>query len=379
MSDFANKRPTIKIPIGRKLLYSLVVVLGFFGFLEVSLRLLDLGRPPIVGQLRFGYETGIPIYDSDGIEKEGDVFVDAPLFEQDSVLFWRPIANSPFTGPRGFRKPEPSDPQTSNEPLTIAVLGDSCSFLGLQPYPEILSKLLMPSDPNSVRVFNASCPGYSIQQGVLQLDKIDRLHPDIVIVYFGWNDHWNSLNGCSDRELIKRTQFARQTQSVLGNYNTYRFASSLMKGRTIKSHKSESNSMTVRVPLSDYEANLRLMAERFKQWNCKAVFITAPSGFVQGQLPVWAEQFFGQFYQMTPQQVADIPQTHQGYNNMTRNVASQLEDCTVCDLEKVFEHQRNLFRSDCIHLSELGHQQAAALIAESIRQLRPSALNATAH
>jgi hypothetical protein len=110
------------------------------------------------------------------------------------------------------------------------------------------------------------------------------------------------------------------------------------------------------------------MAERFNRWNCQAIFVTAPSGFVPGQLPAWANQFFGEFYKMTPQQVADIPQTHNLYNDATRSVISPFKNCSVCDMDKVFDHQSNLFRSDCIHLSEVGHQKAAELIAESIRQ-----------
>ncbi len=360
-----GKRPTIVIPWQRKLLYASIVLLGFLGLFELSLRTLSLGRPPIVGQLRFGYDTGIPIYDSDGIENEGEVFRDHPLFEQDNVLFWKAIPNTPFTGPRGFRLPEPSDQRPSPESITLAVLGDSCSFLGKRPFPARLPELLKSDEPELVRVYNASCPGYTTQQGVAQLDMIERLEPDVVVVYFGWNDHWNSLNGSSDRELFERTALARQTQSVLGAYNTYWIARSLFAARPTPGPQTAS---TVRVPLIDYQQNIRIMAERFQRWDCKAVFVTAPSAFVEGRLPDWASPFFAQYYNMTPQQVTDIPKTHERYNQTLRDVAVHFENCTVCDLDAVFKNQPALFRSDCIHLSELGHQQAAQSVADTIRQ-----------
>jgi hypothetical protein len=60
----------------------------------------------------------------------------------DVELFWKPIPNTPFTGPRGFRSPEPSV-ETSMESLRILVLGDSSSFLGQTPYPGRLSSIFL--------------------------------------------------------------------------------------------------------------------------------------------------------------------------------------------------------------------------------------------
>ncbi len=368
-----GRRRASNIPLRRKLLYSLVLVLGFFGFLELSLRTVGWGEPPVVGQLRFGYDTGIPIYDSDGIEQEGNVFVDAPLFEPDAELFWRPIANTPFTGPRGFRKPEP-DAQPAAGSVTVAVMGGSCSFLGQHPYPAILPQLLKPSAPHLVRVYNASCPGYSTQQGVAQLARVARLDPQVVIVYFGWNDHWNSLNGCSDRELFERTELARRAQSIFDSYHTYWLAHSLVGNRT---PQGRPKSISVRVPLDNYEENLRTMAERFSEWNCKAVFVTAPSGFVAGDVPQWAYEFFANYYQMAPQQVADIPKTHDLYNETIRRAIGSFEHCTVCDLDRAFANEQSHFRSDRIHLSEAGHQRAAKLVADSILQFNELGLKAT--
>ena len=90
---------THELSVRKKIVFSSVVVVGVFALLEIGLRVARIGEPPVIGVLRFGYETVIPVFDSYGIEREGEVFQDVPLFEVDPVLFWKPIANTPFTGP----------------------------------------------------------------------------------------------------------------------------------------------------------------------------------------------------------------------------------------------------------------------------------------
>ncbi len=244
------------------------------------------------------------MYDSDGIEEEGKVYQDVPLFERHAQLFWIPIANSPFTGPRGLRKPEPAWQADSRDALTIVVLGDSCSFLGQAPYANRLSQLLQTQTGQTIRIFNASCPGYSSAQGVLRLKDFEELEPDFVIVYFGWNDHWRSLNGCTDNELIERNRFAARTQTVLGHFHFYWTIYSLA---TPLPKAQKSVDAPVRVPLHDYAANLKAIVDRVATWNGRVLLVTAPSAFQQHHMPEWSPQFFGEFYQMSAQQVADIP------------------------------------------------------------------------
>lgn len=357
-----------RLPLRRKLIYSAIVCLGFFGFLELGLRLIKVGQPPVLGHLRFGYDTGIPLYDSDGIEQEGVVYQDVPLFERHPELFWQPIANSPFTGPRGLRKPEPEWKVDTDEELTILILGDSCSFLGQTTYAARLGGLLQEAIPKTIHIYNASCPGYSSAQGVMRLKQFEELQPDLVIVYFGWNDHWRSLNGCTDRELIERNRFARRTQSVLGNFHFYWLIYGLVAPVPQAQQPNEDPNAPVRVPLQDYADNLKTLASCVQTWNGRVLFLTAPTAFDEKALPEWAEQFFGEFYQMSPSQVADIPKTHRHYNEQVRTVASVYAPTAVCDLETALGKSPALYRSDCIHLSEEGHGRVAELIAEQIAE-----------
>lgn len=356
-----SKPQATSIPTYRKILYSAIIVLGFFGCLEIGLRVFNLGSPPVLGKLRFGYDTGIPVFDSDGIETEGVIYQDMPLFEADVELFWKPIPNTPFTGPRGFRSPEPSE-ESSSESLRVLVLGDSCSFLGKAPYPSQLPSIIEKQTSRRCDVFNASCPGYSSQQGLLRLEQCLTLKPHFIVVYFGWNDHWLSLNRCTDRELIERRNVTQSANSILSRFRIYWLVHSLVRSQE-KSIDSEQAPM--RVPIGDYEANLKSIYKKAQQHDCHVILVTAPSGF-DSTMPAWATDFFGQYYRMTPQQVMDIPKTHASFNDVTRRLTATNPGCSICDLEKAFQQDSSFFRNDNIHLTEPGHIKASELVASTI-------------
>lgn len=364
-----------RLPLHRKLIYSAIIFFGFFGFLELGLRMIKVGKPPTLGTLRFGYDTGIPLFDSDGIEQEGVVYQDMPLFERHSELLWQPVAGSPFTGPRGLRKPEPEWVSDNDEAFTVLIVGDSCSFLGKAPYPARLTELLQAqSKQRTIRIYNASCPGYSSAQGVLRLHQFQDLRPDLVIVYFGWNDHWRSLNGCTDRELFERNQLIARTQSILSNFHFYWMIYSLAASHSTQPAKppvTANAEAPVRVPLSDYSDNLKAIVEQAASWNGRALFLTAPTNFERDKMPEWATNFFGQFYQMSPEQVAAIPTLHHQYNQRVREVAQSSTHASVCDLESTLNGNATCFRTDCIHLTEEGHRQVAELVAQRIKAMWP--------
>ncbi|MCZ6836539.1 MAG: SGNH/GDSL hydrolase family protein, partial [Planctomycetota bacterium] len=183
--------PQIKLSLTRKLAFSLVTVLLFFTILEVGLRVAGLGEAQVIGELHFGYNTGVPKFDEDGIEQEGEPY-NLPLFEEDDELFWKPIGPTRFTGMHGFRRPEPQTKSKPSDTFRFVVLGDSCSFLGKSPYPNEYARLLSERIGSPVDFANVSCPGYTTYQGRLLVDSIWEWNPDLLIVYFGWTDHRNS-------------------------------------------------------------------------------------------------------------------------------------------------------------------------------------------
>lgn len=361
----SQRKPQLSIQ--KKLVFSLVVVVGVFGFLEIGLRAARIGEPPTIGVLRFGYDTGIPVFDSDGIEREGETYQDTPLFEADPVLFWKPIANTPFTGADGLRLPAPSQDSTSTDVYRIAVIGDSCSFLGENVYSNRFASSIEQTTQLDVEVVNASCPGYTSFQGKRRLQAVWPWEPDLLLVYFGWNDHWKSLNGQTDRDVMQRQFLNDRARTWLGKsrifWCMYSMQTKLTPLRSIRD-------APVRVPLDHYHDNLQEILVDAQSHDCPTIFITAPSAYRVGKMPQWSYGFFGQFYAMNTQEVASIPQTHNQYNDVARLVANSSSSASVLDVaakwgdDKEEQNDPQRFRSDRIHLTEFGHQEIADQLYE---------------
>src|SRR4029434_10536388 len=102
----------------------LVVVFG-----EITLRLLDF-RPGKFnsGYLQFGYRSGIPTYDEDRLQSEGEP-VRVQLFHADPELLWAPIPRTEFTNSQGFRGRREFTLPKPRGTFRILFLGDSCTFL----------------------------------------------------------------------------------------------------------------------------------------------------------------------------------------------------------------------------------------------------------
>lgn len=355
--------PVVGLSIRKKLLFSLITVVGLFCCVELVLRLARVGEPPVVGSLRFGYDTGIPIYDSDGILREGEPYQDVPLFEADPELFWRPIANTPFTGIDGLRLATPATQSKPDGVYRAGVVGDSCSFLGIELYPSRFAEMVRESEGREVEIINASCPGYTSFQGVGRLSDVWPWQPDAIIVYFGWNDHWKSLNGQTDRDVKQQQLLSDAARTWLGKSRLYWC---LYSFRTrLAPRESSPRRSPVRVPPDDYRHNLLTILGQAEDRGCPTIFITAPSAFLKGQMPPWAYDFFGQIYQMSPQEVEQIPSTHATYNDVVRDVARSSPNAILLDMarqwsspDEIAKHPER-FRGDRIHLTERGHQDIA--------------------
>jgi lysophospholipase L1-like esterase len=338
------------------------MVVGSFALLEFGLRLARVGEPPTIGVLRFGYDTGIPVFDSDGIEREGEPFQDVPLFAADPVLFWKPIANTPFTGADGLRLATPSSKQKEQDVYRIGVIGDSCSFLGMNLYPNRFAELVNEKSGRKVEVVNVSCPGYTSFQGARRLADVWPWQPDAIIVYFGWNDHWKSLNGQTDRDVMQRQLLGDQARTWLGKSRLFWCLFTL---RTNLAPPVSAHESPVRVPPEHYRENLQGILRDAREHGCPTIFITAPSAYLEGQMPRWAYEFFGQIYRMSPQEVANIPRTHERYNDIVRSVAQSSSSAAILDIAQQWsapaavEKQPERFRGDRIHLTEAGHQEIA--------------------
>jgi lysophospholipase L1-like esterase len=301
------------------------------------------------GYLQFGYITGIPTFDEDGVLRENQP-ARVRLFGWDPELLWAPLPNTPFTNREGFRGREEFAQQKPADVLRLLFLGDSCTFLGDPVYPEIVKRLLAEAFPGrTIECINASVPGYSSVQGELRWARLARWQPDAVVVYFGWNDHWRGRGGLTDRDQLALGRGPR----LLGLWRAVR-------GRWRRAPMS-------RVPLDDFEATLASLRDRITSTNAVAVFVTAPTGLRAGAMPPWAYRFFGDFYRMDRAAVDAIPAVHAAYAEAVRRVAGG-GGAVLVDAEQEFRDgdAETLFRADQIHLRTPGHAQLAASAAAAI-------------
>jgi lysophospholipase L1-like esterase len=294
--------------------------------------------------MQFGYSTGVPVWDEDGLLEEGQP-VKVKLFQQDEELFWKTIPDTEFTNTQGFRGEQDVTLANRNGAIRILILGDSCSFLGRKLYVDFLYDQLTKDYPETpFEIINASVPGYTSFQGRKVLESLMRYKPHYACIYFGWNDHWILPSGYAD-------QFH---YDLLHSYKLVQLAR-IMWARV-------TDARDYRVPLDAYQANLAAMVKELKVNNVVPVLIAAPSGYGGKGMPQWAFQFYQQYYRMTAEEIKKIPATHKAYADVVAQV-SQDSKAVFVDAQEHFNRtspsMKPFFRSDLIHLTEQGHEALA--------------------
>jgi len=235
--------------------------------------------------------------------------------------------NTPIA-PRGMRK-------------RLVVLGDSCSRLvssGL-PYSAFLQAEL---GRDGWEILNASVAGYSSYQGLLwlRLQLLDA-EPDVVVVYFGWNDHWRTP-GRTDRQYERSMQPTRLR--LLG----------LLSRRP--------DPPPFRVPLEEYRENLQSMVDEVGRIGGRVVLVAAPFRFSEKN----EQRYVANAYLLPDDDAVSL---HRSYLDVVREFVGR-EGVTVLGADAIFVALSDtppLFRDDGIHFTNEGHRVMAALLAEQIR------------
>lgn len=294
--------------------------------------------------LQFGYSTGVPVWDEDGILEEARP-VKVKLFQNDENLFWRTIPSTDFTNAQGFRGTQDVTVANSKEAVRILILGDSCSFLGRKLYAEFLHDKLTRDNPGTpFEIINASVPGYTSFQGEKMLGQLLKYKPHYASIYFGWNDHWILPSGYSDQfhfELIHSFKVVQLVRIMLARVMNVR---------------------DYRVPLGGYQANLTAMVEQLQENGVIPILIAAPAGYTKKGMPSWAFRFYQEYYRMTAEEIRAIPKTHNAYVDVVARVSKKHNTIFVDMpryLNRLSPSMKTFFRNDLIHLKDPGHEAIA--------------------
>lgn len=254
------------------------------------------------------------------------------LGEYDENLFWRLKGVKP-----NFEN------ESKITPLKIMCLTDSVSVMYEgKGYPEILQNIFLESigEKNPI-VFNGGVPGYTSYQGLKYFkNELLSYQPDVIVVCYGWNDHWQSENKLPDKLQKPSYHILYQKWKTLG-FLTHQ----LLKFKQ-KHYQCVGPEKFHRVSLADYESNLKEIITIARENDILLILMTAP--YLKA-LEEWEV-------------------THQKYNQVVRQVATQ-EGIPLVDLVNTFKKREDLFidpKFDKCHYNWKGSEIVAQALAEAI-------------
>lgn len=237
----------------------------------------------------------------------------------------------------------------------LVFMGDSCTEFGSYP-ARTLASLEAAGSPLS-RGVQLGVAGWSIAQGLAQLRRdVARMHPKIVTVYYGWNDHWTAY-GLTDPEIM-------QAHAVRTLAEYLRLAQMWLKLEV--AYKGKRTPAPNRVPVDAYAEYIEQLTREAHASHIEAVFITAPDNHVPGHEPPYlAKRHLRSLSELVP--------LHTAYVEATREHARHA-GARVCDAASAFAalpqpHDR-YFQRDGIHLTSSGDEVMASVVSACLRQIQ---------
>ncbi len=321
-------------------------------FLSLAcLNLFLLSPELILRQLDFHYEMGIQF----GYPK----LTSFKTFVPDEDLFWRLSSDISGVNALGFWGPEIEIPKSIGY-CRMLILGDSVPRQG---YPQLVAEYLNQQASDYV-VESASLAegGYSSYQGQILADRYGQmLEPDLVIVSYGWNDHWQAYDNIDSQKTVK-TYDSWPSYLMQRVYHHTRLLQGLRYLLTPWLGGTEPLAQ-LRVPANEYQANLIYIGQRFSEQNVPVIFITPPSAHPTLGVPDYL------IIQGFAANKANVLAFHQSYNHLVRHVARRQADWYLLDLERILAthpDRGDIFMTDGIHLTPLGLETVAQTMAEFI-------------
>ena len=320
---------------------SLVVISVLILWPELGLRALGW-EPDDAGAIHFGYPRP----------------KDLVRLRTDPELFWTLPPGERSTNSAGFLGGEFVIPKPSDE-FRAVFLGDSCTQQGFPLF--VALELNQDADflgrigRNRVACVNLGISGYSSYQGrVVARRWVARLEPDLAVLYFGWNDHWQAY-GRTDAE---------RGSAVPAPGSGLAAASVLVQFLRRSLGKADAPLTVPRVSLEEYRDNLAAIGDEVRAAGGRVALITAPTTYYTLGVPAYlVEQGFAA-------SDARAIELHRSYNQVARALAEE-RGWWLLDLERETSEDprrlRQLFLTDGIHFTPMGLRWVAGAVAAKMR------------
>jgi len=336
----------------RKGFMALLVLAGFFLLFEGILILI-------------GFEDPLPAIIIQDAEYHDEGIPDVPI-RPDRELLWFFKSSGRMHGQPinqiGFPDRQ-VDPVRKPNSMRVICMGDSCTADAVPPYPVMLHELLLESPPTARQweAFHTAVHGYSVLQGLVLFRKVTRdFQPDVVTLYFGWNDHWCA--GHTDRARMTSLRLSPATQ-LLSGLREKRFFQLLARAlKPLGRPPDVQPGQQVRVEPDDYHDTLTQLVREIRQAGAMPILLTAPRA--SELLPLMVERGHGPSLQV-------IYDRHEHYAQLTRDVARKC-NVPLLDLAAIIEADPRgdeLFFDDGIHFNPAGRRRIAELIRGKLVEL----------
>lgn len=296
--------------------------------------------------------------------------IDFPeVYEKDTELFWRfrkgfVTQSKMFSylnyriNAHGVRGPEIIE---LKQGYRIIALGNSCTF-GWGVYyadtwvyrlQETLKRELRRGD---IEVINAGVPGYSSHQGKIYFsEELLSLSPDMVLVMFGWNDHWKAGRGISDARQRMPHWLIIEVQNLFSKLKLYQLLRKIVLSSTEKERLVALDDMSGerRVSGQEFYDNLKSIVRLARENKIQPILLVPPIASLEN-------------YPQVPR--TNLHHLHQQYQRQIIRVA-QLEQVPIVNLQEAFDRYCDLYDApgeDFIHFNIKGHAVVAEAIANQV-------------
>ena len=317
-------------PFFKRMMLALLSMYVFIALCETTLALV-------------GFKAELPAVVFVSKNQSGETVVQNSGDIPDPVLLWKFNPGALFANRRinrlGFRDRE-VDPEKKPGTIRVICMGDSITAQGRPGYSQYLHERLTnaPPTPQAWEAFNLGVHGYSSAQG-LKLFQIRTklLEPDIVTIYYGWNDHWR--NDKTDHELMA-VEVGALTERVIKTLQHKRLFVFLVWALNPRHRICPTGERPFRVPPEEYRSTLALLVRNVRASGAIPILVTAPRRNL-------TENLVTKGFANSP---AEAEQTHDQYVAITREVARDAR-AYLLDLAALFAGKEcdGLFAGDGIH------------------------------
>lgn len=197
-------------------------------------------------------------------------------------------------------------------------------------------------------------------QGYRQFQKHARHYqPDVVTIYFGWNDHWLHEKPDHRRMAVRMHRVPAKIIRSLKRKRFYGLLSRLVPHPDRRAAQ-EAGKIGFRVPPDMYTATLTALISEIREINAVPLVITAPRRTLHGRQR--------RVDHANAERQAEIE--HDQYIELTRAVAASA-GADLLDLAAILAPPEydSLFSNDGIHFREKGLQRIAELLLEKLHAM----------